>query len=170
MMLLPSDLFRRNLIGLLVTTAALATLYLTQYHEGWSLYRNSRVPEHVADAGAAVNAGGLTWSVESVRYYDKLPGYGFNDTLPEDTGAVVVTVNRRGGGSDEVCVGVITDGSRRWQAEGIGGLTVRLAPGLTDNCAKPGPVQFTFVVPREVRPSAVDILDYRGQIRVRLGL
>ena len=117
MTLLPSDLFRRNLIGLLVTTAALAALYLTQYHDGWSLYRNSVVPQHVAPAGSAVNVGGLTWSVESVRYYDDLPGYGFGDTLPEGAGAVVVTVNRRGAGPDQLCDGVITDGRRRWQAE-----------------------------------------------------
>ena len=73
MTLLPTDLFRRNVIGLLVTTATLAGLYLTQYREDWSLYRSSIVPEHVADAGAAVDVGGLTWSVESVRYYDDLP-------------------------------------------------------------------------------------------------
>lgn len=170
MNVLPSDLLRRNLIGLLVTTGALAALYLTQYREDWSLYRNSVVPEHVADAGGTVDAGGLTWSVESVRYYDELPGYGFGDELPDGTGAVVVTINRKGHGPDEPCDGVATDGRRRWQAEGIGGRTARLAPGVTDNCAGPGPVQFTFVVPRDVRPTAVDLLDHRGQITVRLGL
>ncbi|GEM_PF-2652668 len=170
MTLLTTDLFRRNVIGLLVTTATLAGLYLTQYREDWSLYRSSIVPEHVADAGGTVDVGGLTWSVGSVRYYDDLPGYGFSDKLPEGTGAVVVTVDRKGGGPDETCDGVITDGSRRWQAEGMGGQTARLAPGVTDNCAKPGPVQFTFVLPRDVRPTAVDLVDYRGQIMVRLGL
>ena len=170
MTVLPTDLFRRNLIGLLVTTAALATLYLTQYRTDWTAYRNTVVPEHTAATGGTVSADGLTWSVESTRYYRQVPGYSFGTTLPEGTGAIVVTLNRNGDVKGTICNATITDGARHWKAEGIGFSSAQLQPGTTDNCSAPGPVQFTFVLPRDVRPTAVDVLDYSGQIMVRLYL
>lgn len=169
MRLMPADLFRRNLIGLLVVTAVLATLYLTEYRANWSAYRDTVVAEHSAVPGGSVEVGGLTWSIKSTRHYTVLPG-SLAHELPEGTGALVVTIDRQGTGENVICGGVITDGTRRWRVEGIGFTSAPLKPGTTDNCSAPGPVQFTFILPREARPTAVDVLAYNGGIMVRLGL
>lgn len=163
MNLLPRDLFRRNLIGLLVVVGALSVLYLTKYHDRLSAYRQTVTPEHIAAAGGTAEAGGLTWGIGSVRYRAELSG-----PLPQGTGAVVVTVARDGAGPDVVCHAVLTDGTRRWQAEGIAGTVAKVPPGATGNCSAPGPVQFTFIVPQDVRPTAVDVLDATNAIMVRL--
>jgi len=163
-------MFRRNLIGLLVVMAALATLYVTKYHDNWSVYRNSMVPEATGAPGETVTADDVTWGVEKIRYVRALPGYSAGHPLPEGTGAAIVTVKRQGAPTDTGCTGVLTDGVRRWKAEGVGFSAAPLPDGTTDNCTKPGPVQFTFILPRDASPTAVDILDYRGRITVRLPL
>ena len=74
MKFVPPDLFRRNLIGLLVVLAAFGTLYVTKLGSAWSGYRQTIEPEHTAAAGGSVDAGGLTWQIESVRKLAVHPG------------------------------------------------------------------------------------------------
>ena len=58
MTFLPSDLFRRNLIGILVVIAAFGILYVTKMGSAWSGYRHTIEPQHTAAAGGSVDAGG----------------------------------------------------------------------------------------------------------------
>jgi hypothetical protein len=169
MRFVPPDLFRRNLIGLLVVLASFGILYVTEFGSSWSGYRHTIEPEHAAAAGGSVGAGGLTWQIESVRQLDVLPGP-IAQPLPDGTVARVVTIRRQGTGPDVPCSGALTDGTRRWKAEGIGLRSVLPPPQTTVNCSAPGPVQFTFLLPRDITPTAVDVLSYDDRIMVRLEL
>ena len=63
------------------------------------------------------------------------------------------------------CSGVITDGRQRWDVQPGGGVNIPLANGATDRCSQPGALQFSFVLPSNVVPSAVDIT---GQNKILL--
>ena len=84
--------------------------------------------------------------------------------------ASVVTIRRQGTGPDEPCRGALTDGTRRWEAESIGLRSVLPPSQTTGNCSAPGPVQFTFILPRDTTATAVDVLGYDDRIMVRLEL
>lgn len=169
MKFLPPDLFRRNLIGLLALLAAFGILYVTKLGSAWSGYRHTIEPEHTAAVGSSVDAGGLSWQIERVRRLDVLPGP-IARPLPGGTVASVVTIRRQGNGPDVPCLGAITDGTQRWKAEGIGLRSVLPPPQTTVNCSAPGPVQFTFILPRDTTPTAVEVLRYDDRIMVRLRL
>lgn len=64
---------------------------------------------------------------------------------------------------------MITDGTTRWTAEGVGGYTPIPPEGVTSLCNLPGPVQFTFLLPDDVVPTALDVTN-NGQITVRMVL
>jgi hypothetical protein len=82
----------------------------------------------------------------------------------------VVSIARSNARAGDLCTGVITDGARRWQAEGIGGYTAALPDNVSDRCTRPGPVQFSFLLPQDVVPTAVDVTNLDGRIRLRLQL
>ena len=169
MSIMPRDLRRRNVIGLLVVLAVLAAYYLTITAPDLEHYRARLRPPLVADAGGSAVAGDLTWRIAEVQRLDQLPGP-LAQPLPAGTVAEVVTISRTGSGPDVACNGVLTDGTRRWQAEGVGTRSVLPPDGTTTNCYAPGPVQFTFIVPRDARPSAVDVVVLDERIMVRLEL
>ena len=60
-------------------------------------------------------------------------------------------------------------GTTRWTAEGVGGYTPIPPDGVTSLCNLPGPVQFAFLLPDDVVPTALDVTN-NGQITVRLVL
>lgn len=163
------NLLRRNLIGTLVVTGVLGVFYLTDWAEPIAQYRARTVPEHSAPPGGRVEADGLTWQITSSERLKKLPGLLYRP-LPPGTVAQVVTISREGSGAEEVCRGVLTDGTRRWQAEGLGLRVPMPPPGTTSDCSAPGPVQFTFIVPADIAPTAVDVVRFQGPITVRLAL
>jgi hypothetical protein len=81
----------------------------------------------------------------------------------------VVTVERTGPPPEKVvCNGVITDGERRWKSEGVGGFSAPTGDGVTSLCSMPGLLQFTFLLPQDAVPSAMDIVAFDGAITVRL--
>jgi hypothetical protein len=82
----------------------------------------------------------------------------------------VVSIERSNARGGDLCTGVITDGTRRWQAEALGGYTPPLPDKASDRCTRPGPVQFTFLLPQDAVPTAVDVVNFDGRIRLRLQL
>jgi hypothetical protein len=70
---------------------------------------------------------------------------------------------------DEVCYGVITDGERRWKADNIG-FSPPPVDGVTSLCSQPGLLQFSFLLPQNVIPTAMDITAFDSSITVRLML
>jgi hypothetical protein len=163
----PLPLWQRNVIGAVVAAVAVGVFVVIDLGPQWSEYRHTVVPETVVAAGNSGTADGQTWKVESIRHLNRDPA-SFGPPLPAGTVLTAVTLERSGPTSDEICVGVITDGSRRWQAEGVGGFRPPLAGGVNTLCNKPGPVQFTFLLPHDVVPTAMDVTTLDGQIRVRL--
>jgi hypothetical protein len=67
-----------------------------------------------------------------------------------------------------VCNGVITDGERRWKSEGVGGFSAPAGDGVTSLCSMPGLLQFTFLLPQDAVPTAMDVVAFDGSITVRL--
>ncbi len=166
---LPARLWQRNIIGLVVAAFALAVLVVVELAPQWSGYRNTVVPPHVAAAGHAVSFDGQTWTVSGVQHLNKLTGPGAKK-LPEGAVLQVVSIERAGAPEGDMCTAMITDGQRRWQAEGIGGYGARLPEGVSDRCTGTGAVQFSFLLPDDVVPKAVDVVNLDGRIRVRLEL
>ena len=162
-----SALLVRNVIGAVVTAAAVGVLIVIDLGESWSTYRHTVVPGAVVPAGHSGAADGRTWKVDSIRHLDRSP-VNYGPPLPPGTVLTVVTVDRSGPPPDEICTGVITDGDRRWKSEGVGGFRPPETDGVTTLCNKPGLLQFTFLLPQDVVPEAMDVTTLDGQITVRL--
>jgi hypothetical protein len=162
-------LWKRNAIGAAVAVVALAVFAVCYLRPEWSAYRQTVQPPHVVPAGQSVEMDGLTWRVSSVRHLASSPGVAA-PALPRGTVLSVVSIDRSGDAAGQPCVGVLTDGNRHWQAQVVGVYTVLPPDGVTGNCSKPGPVQFTFVLPQDAVPTAVDITTGNGQIMLRLEL
>jgi hypothetical protein len=161
-------LWQRNLIGAAVSAVALAVIIATTLWPDWSDYRKSTDPEHVVAADESGEAAGMTWRIDSVRYLNT-SGTRLQPDLPRGTLLHVVTLESSGAGVTG-CSGVITDGHRRWPAEPGGGYGPFPPDGTSSFCGRPGPVQFNFLLPDDVSPTAVDLTDWTGRILVRLML
>ena len=168
-----SALWARNLIGSVVAAAALAVLVFTGLgglEESWAGYRRTVVPGAVVPAGQSGDADGHTWKIDAIRHLNRSPR-DFGPPLPSGAVLTVVTVDRSGPPpADRICNGVITDGQRRWQSERIGMFSAPERDGVTSLCNQPGLLQFSFLLPRDVVPTAVDIVQFDGRITVRLML
>jgi hypothetical protein len=162
-------LWKRNAIGVTVAAVALAVFAVCYLRPEWSAYRRTVQPPHVVPADQSLQVDGLIWRVSSVRHLASSPGVAA-PALPQGTVLSVVSIDRSGDAAGQPCVGVLTDGNRRWQAQVVGVYTVLPPDGVTGNCSKPGPVQFTFVLPQDAVPTAVDITTGNGQIMLRLEL
>ncbi|MET0896586.1 MAG: hypothetical protein ABWY45_01615 [Mycobacterium sp.] len=160
-------LWQRNTIGAAVSAAACAVIVVTDLWPDWATYRDSTHADNVVAVGAVGDADGQTWQVESIRHRNDVQGIGGRG-LPDGTVLNVVTVQRTGSPTEVGCAGVITDGRRRWSAEGAGGYGDLPPEGITRICGTPGPVQFSFLLPGDVVPTAVDVTDAQGRILVRL--
>jgi hypothetical protein len=166
-----SALWVRNVIGAVVATAAIAVLVFTGlggFAKSWADYRHTVVPGAVVPTGRSGDADGRTWKVHSVRHLNSSPQE-FGPPLPRGTVLTVVTVERSGPPPEGVvCNGVITDGTSRWKSEGIGGFSAPDSDGVTSLCSSPGLLQFSFVLPNDVVPTAMDVVQFDGTITVRL--
>jgi hypothetical protein len=165
----PAKVWQRNIIGAVVAAFALAVLIVTELAPDWSRYQHTVVPAHVVATGQTGSFDGQTWTISGVRHLNKASGPG-TKAVPAGTVVQVVSINRTGAPDGDMCNGMITDGPRRWQAEGLTGYGPQLPEGASDRCTGKGPVQFSFLLPDDVVPTAVDVVDLDGRIRVRLEL
>ena len=159
-------LWQRNVFGAVVTAAALGVFVAIDLGPQWSTYRHTVVPERVVPSGQSGAAAGQTWKIDSIRHLNRSP-LNFGPPLPSGAVLTVVTLDRSGPPTDDLCVGVITDGAQRWKDEGIGGFSPIPGDGVTSMCNRPGRLQFAFVLPRDVVPTAIDVIA-DGQIMVRM--
>ena len=159
-------LWQRNLLGAAVSVVALTVIVYTSLWSDWSDYLQSTDPQLVVAARESGEVAGTTWRVESTRYLNTSADR-FEPELPEGTLLHVVTVESAAA-SPSGCAGLITDGSRRWSAETVGGYGPLPPDGIHSFCGKSGLTQFSFLLPSEVTPTAVDITDRLGRIQVRL--
>ena len=162
-----SALWARNVIGAVVAVIAIGIIIATVLNDQWTTYRHTVVPETVVAKGQSGSAGGFTWKVDSIRHLNRSSA-AYGPPLPSGTVLTVVTVDRTGPPRDEICTGVITDGEREWNAEGVAGFQPKRVEGVTSLCSQPGLLQFTFLLPREAVPTAMDIRAFNGYITVRL--
>lgn len=161
-------LWQRNLIGAAVSVAALAVITATTLWPDWTAYRESTNPERVVAKGESGEAAGQIWRLDTVRYLNTSSNR-LTPELPEGTLVHVVTLESAGPGLPG-CSGVITDGQRRWSAESVGTHGPLPPEGTSSNCSEPGPVQFSFLLPDDATPTAVDVTDWSGRILVRMML
>jgi hypothetical protein len=162
-----SALWVRNLFGAVVVAVAFGVIITTILGDDWTTYRHTVVPATVVAKGQTGSAGEHTWKVDSVKHLNHTP-LRFGPELPAGAVLTVVTVDRAGPLKGEVCYGVITDGERRWKAENIGGFSPAAADGVTSLCSQPGLLQFTFLLPQDAVPTAMDITGFNASITVRL--
>lgn len=162
-------LWQRNAIGGVVVAAGVVVLAGTTWWSPWTAYRATLHPGHIVAAGQSAPVDGRTWSVGDIRHLGPgdRPGAA---PLPKGTVLTVITVDREGPPSEGLCVAVLTDGERRWRGQTPIDYAVSPAPGTSFNCARPGPLQWAFLVPGDVVPTALDITTADGQILVRLDL
>ena len=156
-------LWQRNAIASVVVLVALAAVWFGWLRSGWSDYRAAEVPAHTVAKGAAATIDGVTWRIAGVRHLD----YAGPTRLPAGTVLHVYTVERDGAGAGPPCTAMLTDGTRRWQAEQLGAYTVAAPAGVGTDCRTGGPVQFGFLLPGDVVPTALDVVT-SGRITVRL--
>ena len=90
--------------------------------------------------------------------------------VPQGATLVVVTIERSGAVLAGRCVGVLTDGRQRWQDQSSSDVIYPTDPGATEFCSKPGSLQFNFLLPSNVTPTAVDVTDGNDGILLRLML
>lgn len=163
-----SKLWVRNAVGAVVAAAAIAVIVVTTFADSWTTYRHSVIPGVVVPAGQSGDAEGYTWKINGSKYLNRSP-QSYGPPLPTGTVLRVVTVERTGKPPEQVvCNGVITDGKRRWKDQGVGGFTVPAGDGATTLCSGTGLLQFTFLLPQDVVPTAMDIVAFDGRITVRL--
>lgn len=147
-----TKLWQRNVIGAVVSAVALSlVVYFTPW-PAWQRYRSTVDPAHTVAVDDAVTISGQTWELGTVRTAGRGRG-----AAPAPEGAVtkVVTVQRSGPADPElICYAVLTDGRSRWRAFGT-------------SCGKPGPLTWSFVLPADTDPTAVDITGPDGAILIR---
>ncbi len=163
-----TKLWVRNAVATVVAVGALAVVVFTGLSDSWAQYRHTVVPDAVVPKGESGEAGGYTWKVVGTRHLNRSPQK-FGPELPANTVLRVVTVERTGPPPEKtVCNGVISDGERRWKSENVGGFIAPAGEGVTNLCSETGLLQFTFLLPRTVVPTAMDIVAFDGTIMVRL--
>lgn len=166
----PLPLWQRNLIGAIVAAAALTGYALVDIWPPWELYRDTVRPEHVVAARQSQTIDGQTWSIGEVKHFGQSPA-SYAQPLPEGTVLTVVTVERSGvTPPGQSCDGVLTDGEHRWRGQTLSTYSIPMAPGAWFTCTKPGPLQWAFLHPTDIVPTAVDVTAPDGVILLRLQL
>jgi hypothetical protein len=161
-----SALWQRNVIGAVVVACAVGVFVAIDFGPQWSAYRHTLTPQLIVPDGERGSADGQTWEVVSIRHLNRTP-LNFGPPLPAGTVLTVIVVDWAGTPRPGYCGAVLTDGQRRWEAEGVGGFSPIPPDGVEALCDKPGRIQFGFVLPADVVPTALD-LTHDGQITVRM--
>lgn len=159
-------LWQRNVIGAAVVACTVAAFTVLDFAPQWSAYQNTLTPQLIVADGDSGSADGQTWKVVSIRHLNLNP-LNFGPDLPPGTVLTVIVVDWQGTPLPGLCSAVLTDGQRRWDAEGVGGFSPIPPDGVEALCVKPGRIQFGFVVPTDVVPTAMDVT-HNGQITVRM--
>ncbi|UXA20415.1 hypothetical protein [Mycobacterium sp. SMC-4] len=169
-MMRPLRLWQRNLIGTVVIIVALAVVITTDLVPKWSHYRSTMAPAAVVPARQSLTVEGQSWSIAEVRHLgQRVKPLG--TTLPAGTVVTAVTVRRDGPvTADPACVGVLTDGHHRWRGQPLSRYNIKPAGDAPLSCAQPGPLQWAFLIPEDVVPTAVDVTTLDGSIAIRLQL
>ena|ERR1700733_2032949 len=165
-----SKLWVRNLLGSMLTTGALAVMCIIGQFSQWAIYGHSVTPEHVVGPGASATSFGQTWRLGSIRRITELPKRPTGPTIPQGATLVVVVIERSGVPGSLLCTGILTDGRRRWHDQSSSLVVYPLVRGATQFCSKPGSLQFNFLLPSNVSPTAIDLTDGNGAIALRLML
>ena len=158
---------RRNVVSAVVTTIALAIIGATQLWPSWSRYAGTVDPAHVVAAGASADVDGRVWRLGAITHPAPTVGM-YGRRLPPGTVRLVVRVERSGAGDPGSCTGAVTDGQRRWNAQRLNGYAVPVTDDIAESCVRPGALQWTFLLPDDVLPTAVDVVGSDGRIVVRL--
>ncbi|CAN3129006.1 hypothetical protein ACNUDN_13840 [Mycobacterium sp. smrl_JER01] len=162
----PAALWQRNVLGLAVVACTVGAFIAIDFGPQWSAYRNTVTPRLVVPAGERGSADGQTWELVSIRHQNR-SGLSFGPPLPAGTVLTVIVVDWTGTPLPGYCGAVLTDGERRWDAEGVGGFAPIPPDGVNALCDKPGRLQFGFVLPSDAVPTALDVTHDR-QITVRM--
>ena len=161
-------LWQRNVLATPLLLAGLLIWTSLQAWPAWTGYLRTVVPAVAVGRGDTAIVDGASWRIEDIKRRRVEPKQG---GLPVAEGAVFTTVVVDRSGEQELgesCTGVLTDGTREWLADLVA--EVPLAEGATSICTDPGPLQFSFEIPGDVVPSALDIKSSDGRILVRMGL
>ncbi|MEW5811996.1 MAG: hypothetical protein AB1925_21430 [Actinomycetota bacterium] len=161
-----AKLWQRNVLGAIAVVCAIGVYVAIDFGPDWSAYRHSVEPRVVIAKGESGSAGGQTWKLTSVAHLNRSPTR-FGPPLPPGTVLLVLDVDRSGQPGPGYCTAAITDGTTRWTAEGVGGYIPIPPAGVTSLCHQPGPIQFAFLLPGDVVPTALDVT-HDGQITVRM--
>jgi hypothetical protein len=161
-----SALWQRNVIAAAVVACTVGAFIAIDFGPQWSAYRHTLTPRLTVDRGERGSADGQTWELVSIQHLNRTP-LNFGPPLPNGTVLTVIVVDWSGTPRSGYCSAALTDGERRWDAEGVGGFSPIPAEDVKTLCTGPGRIQFGFVVPAEVVPTAMDIT-HDGQITVRL--
>jgi hypothetical protein len=163
-------LWRRNVLGGVVTAAAVAVLAVVDLAPPWTRYQATREPAHVVAPRGAVTIDGQRWSLGSVRHLGPGARRGV-PRLPGGTVLTVVTVDRSGPAPpDQFCGASLVQGDTRWRGETFGIYAAPLATGAGIDCRRPGALQWSFLLPGDAAPTALDVTAPDGVILVRLEL
>jgi hypothetical protein len=165
-----SRLWIRNLVGMSAVVAALATIGVIDLYPQWSSYRHTVVPQQIISRQESASVFGQTWRLRSIRRISTLPHHPWGASVPQGATLAVVVIERSGPPTTEVCTGFLTDGRRRWRDQTTSSVVYPLVPGATEFCGKPGSVQFNFLLPSNVTPTAIDVIDARNAIVLRIQL
>lgn len=163
-------LWIRNLTGMSVVVAALAVIGVIDLYPQWSSYRHTVVPQQIISRDGSASAFGQTWRLGSVRRIATLPDRPFGAKVPQGATLTVVIVERTGPPATQGCTGVLTDGRRRWRDQSNSNVVYPEVAGATEFCSKPGAVQFNFLLPSNVTPTAIDVTDVSNAIVLRIQL
>ena len=142
----PAQLWQRNVLGAVVVVCALVVYVIIDFRADWSAYRNSVEPRVVIGKGESGSAGGQTWRLTSITHLNRSPTR-FGPPLPAGTVLTVLDVDRSGTPDQGYCTAVITDGTTRWTAEGVGGYTPIPPEGVTRCATCPGPCNSRLCCP-----------------------
>lgn len=156
-----SRLWFKNAVSGVVVVVAFSGLALVSFRGPWRTYQDSVTPAHLVRAGQIETIDGQTWQLGRIKHLGKLPR-AWNSKVPKGTELAVVTIERSGPSSpDMYCQALLTDGVRSWKGDQTV-YTVPLPDGVSSSCVKPGSLQFSFLIPEDAHPTAVDIIEAYG--------
>lgn len=158
-------LWWRNVVGVGATLAAMAVFVGIDFWPQWSNYRSTVVPQQVVPARAAISFDGRIWQLQTVRYLAVRPGMK-GPPLPAGAVLAAVTIDRSGAGGRQ-CDVVLTDGTRRWATVPMT-LSAASEDEFTTSCSQSGALRVSFEIPGDAVPTALDITDSVGSIRLQL--
>lgn len=158
-----SRLWFRNTVAGVVFLAALGGLTVVSFRGPWKDYQASITPANVVPDGQTGTFYGQTWRLNGLKHLGKTPGVSPIFALPKGTQWVIANIERTGPVKEDLyCEGRLSDGTRTWKGS-TPVFKVQGSDESTEFCNKPGPMQFAFMVPDDVKFTSLDIDELGGQ-------